>query len=591
MTAQRERVGFVVLAMLAGLYVVLRAALVPWVHDECASLYWFVERGEYMPFQAHWDANNHVLSSAIGTWAYRLAGLGLFVSRIGSVLAFVVYAWASYHLGRRVQDDIVRWCLWAALLGCPFVIEFFSLFRGYGLEVAFWLVAIEGLLRLTEAWRTRHLGHVLVALFLANAAVLALLPLWALVVASLGVFFVRSWNVLSTTPARLQQVVAYMLLGVVPLLLGVAIAFELRAQGLLYHGSTEGFRAVTVSSLMYYVFHAEGMGVHLFVMLVAVLATLAVVFHKGDRRALLVVSALLWADVLMRIAMAHFLHVNYPKDRAAIHLVPLFILVFAYGVDAARLRWPSLRWAALLLLAFPLRLLFTMNTTVTSIWPEQSVPGSLLERIATPEGEAPAIIGAYHQLQLVVPYGARLHGLRVPPMHWEGFPNERYDRVLVDERMGNADRAAFGIITQAPLNGLVLMEREQPLQWIREREHRVPVADVQQEFIELWRGDTLKDDRDRVLEVEGTLGSAGVFAAPELVSTVKGPNGDLFYQPVPFALERPVWSGQRFHRRILIPAKPGATGRVVYIWNVRRQALHFDHLNVIVYSEPQDTLR
>jgi hypothetical protein len=543
-----------------------------------------------MPFQAHWDANNHVLSSAIGTWAYKLAGLGLFVSRIGSVLAFVVYAWASYRLGRRVHDDIVRWCLWAALLGCPFVIEFFSLFRGYGLEVAFWAAAIEGLLRSAEDLRARHLLHALVALFLANAAVLALLPLWALVVALLGYFIARNWSQRSHT-ARVQQVLAYVLVGLAPLLLGVVIAFELREQGLLYHGSTEGFRAVTVSSLMHYVFRAEGLAAHSVVVLAAGLASLPCAMRRGRRGALFLLGALFWADVLMRMAMAHFLHVNYPKDRAAIHLVPLFILVFAYGVDAARLRWPSLRWAALLLLAFPLRLLFTMNTTVTSIWPEQSVPGSLLERMATPEGEAPAIIGAYHQLQLVVPYGARLHGLRVPPMHWEGFPNERYDRVLVDERMGNADRAAFGIITQAPLNGLVLMEREQPLQWIREREHRVPVADVQQEFIELWRGDTLKDERDRVLEVEGTLGSVGVFAAPELVSTVKGPQGDLFYQPVPFALERPIWNGERFVRRILVPARSGATGRVVYIWNVRRQALHFDHLNVIVYSEPQDTLR
>jgi len=590
MTAQRERVGFVVLAMLAGLYVVLRAALVPWVHDECASLYWFVERGEYMPFQAHWDANNHVLSSAIGTWAYRLAGLGLFVSRIGSVLAFVVYAWASYHLGRRVQDDIVRWCLWAALLGCPFVIEFFSLFRGYGLEVAFWAAAIEGLLRSAEDLRARHLLHALVALFLANAAVLALLPLWALVVALLGYFIARNWSQRSHA-ARVQQVLAYVLVGLAPLLLGVVIAFELRAQGLLYHGSTEGFRAVTVSSLMHYVFRAEGLAAHSVVVLAAGLASLPCAMRRGRRGALFLLGALLWADVLMRIAMAHLLQVNYPKDRAAIHLVPLFILVFAYGVDAARLRWPSLRWAALLLLAFPLRLLFTMNTTVTSIWPEQSVPGSLLERMATPEGEAPAIIGAYHQLQLVVPYGARLHGLRVPPVHWEGFPNERYDRVLVDERIGYADREGFGISARTPVNGLVLMDREQPLQWIREREHRVPVADAQQEFIELWRGDTLKDERDRVLEVEGTLGSVGVFAAPELVSTVKGPQGDLFYQPVPFALERPIWNGERFVRRILVPARSGATGRVVYIWNVRRQALHFDHLNVIVYSEPQDTLR
>ena len=590
MTAQRERVGFVVLAMLAGLYVVLRAALVPWVHDECASLYWFVERGEYMPFQAHWDANNHVLSSAIGTWAYRLAGLGLFVSRIGSVLAFVVYAWASYHLGRRVHDDIVRWCLWAALLGCPFVIEFFSLFRGYGLEVAFWAAAIEGLLRSAEDLRARHLLHTLVALFLANAAVLALLPLWALVVALLGYFIARNWSQRSHA-ARVQQVLAYVLVGLAPLLLGVVIAFELREQGLLYHGSTEGFRAVTVSSLMHYVFRAEGLAAHSVVVLAAGLASLPCAMRRGRRGALFLLGALLWADVLMRIAMAHLLQVNYPKDRAAIHLVPLFILVFAYGVDAARLRWPSLRWAALLLLAFPLRLLFTMNTTVTSIWPEQSVPGSLLERMATPEGEAPAIIGAYHQLQLVVPYGARLHGLRVPPVHWEGFPNERYDRVLVDERIGYADREGFGISARTPVNGLVLMDREQPLQWIREREHRVPVADAQQEFIELWRGDTLKDERDRVLEVEGTLGSVGVFAAPELVSTVKGPQGDLFYQPVPFALERPIWNGERFVRRILVPARSGATGRVVYIWNVRRQALHFDHLNVIVYSEPQDTLR
>ncbi len=590
MTAQRERVGFVVLAMLAGLYVVLRAALVPWVHDECASLYWFVERGEYLPFQAHWDANNHVLSSAIGTWAYRLAGLGLFVSRIGSVLAFVAYAWAAYHLGRRASDGLVRWSLWAALLLCPFVIEFFSLFRGYGLEVAFWLVAIEGMLRLFEVWRTRHFVQTLVALILANAAVLALLPLWALVVASLGILFVRSWSALSN-PARVQQVVAYVLLGVAPLLLGVSIAFELRAQGLLYHGSTEGFRAVTVSSLMHYVFRVEGLGGHLFVMLAAVLATLPVVLRKGDRRALLLVSALLWADVLMRIAMAHLLQVNYPKDRAAIHLIPLFVLVVAYGADSASLRWPTLRWAALLLLAFPLRTLFTLNASVTSIWPEQAVPKALLEQMATSEGEAPPIIGAYHQLQLVVPYGARLHRLQVPPIHWEGFPNERYDRVLVDERIGIEDRSGYAITAETPVNGLVLMERERPLKWEPETTFGIATPEAQREFVELWRGDTIADLRDRVLEVEGTLGSEGVFAAPELVSTVKGPNGDLFYQPIPFALERPVWNGERFHRRILIPARPEATSRVVYIWNVRGQALHFDQLKVNVLRELPDTNR
>jgi hypothetical protein len=590
MAASRERLLFLLLAALAGSYVVLRAALVPWVHDECASLYWFVERGEFLPWKAHWDANNHVLSSAIGTAVYRLAGLGLFASRIGSVLAFAAYAWAAYHLGRRLQEPLVRWCLWAALLACPFVIEFFSLFRGYGLELAFWLVALEGLLRLVDQWRTRDLVITLAALFLANAAVLALLPIWALIVTALTFIFLRRWSSLPVG-ARVGRSTSVVLLGFVPLIVGALIAFALRERGLLYHGSTDGFRAVTVSSLLHYTFAAEGLFAHLLVGALAVLALLPLLFRVEGRGPLLVLALVLWAEVCARIAMAQWLGVNFPKDRAAVHLVPLFVLVLAYALDVAAQRKAMMRWGAIALLAFPLRALSTLNTSVTSIWPEQSVPHELLERMAVSDGALPPIIGAYHQLQLVVPYGARVHGLKVPPIHWEGFPHERYDQLLVDERIGDADRNGFDTITRAPVSGLMLMERARPLQWTGEVAYDIANPDPQQEFVELWRGDTLTDSLDRVLEVQGTLGSSGAFAGPELVATVKGPGGDLYYQPLPFALERPVWNGERFHRRILVPAKPEATSRVVYIWNVHRQPLYFEQLKITVSRGSLDTLR
>lgn len=584
MALTRERLLFLFLAALAGLYVVLRAALVPWVHDECASLFWFVERGEFLPWKAHWDANNHVLSSAIGTAVYRIVGLDVFASRIGSVLAFGAYAWATYHLGRRLREPLVRWCLWAALLACPFAIEFFSLFRGYGLELAFWLVALEGMLRLAEHWGTRDLVLTLAALFLANAAVLALLPIWALVVAVLTFIFLGRWRSLAMG-ARVGQSIGLVMLGLAPLIVGALIALELRERGLLYHGDTEGFRAVTVYWLLYYTFGAESPFTHLLVTILAALAFLPLLLRVEGRGPLLVLALVLWAEVFARIAMAQWLGVNYPKDRAAVHLVPLFVLMLAYALDVAARRRAVLRWGALVLLAFPLRTLATLNTSVTSIWPEQSVPHVLLERMVVSAGTPPPIVGAYHQLQLVVPYGARVRGLKVPPLHWADFPHGAYDLLLLDERVGEAQRTGLVPLARSLANGLELQAPAKPRQWIQEVSHTVESGGDVGEFIELWRGDTLGDTLDRVIEVRGSLRAEG-FLHAELVAAVKGPEGDHYYQPIPFALERPVWGGEEFVRRLLLPASPGATGRVLYIWNVRQQALGASPMAVNVFVEP-----
>ena len=71
-----ERAGATVYLLGAGLiaaYVIARAALVPMVHDECASVLWFVQPGEWLPYQAHWDANNHFLGSGIGALLYHVS--------------------------------------------------------------------------------------------------------------------------------------------------------------------------------------------------------------------------------------------------------------------------------------------------------------------------------------------------------------------------------------------------------------------------------------------------------------------------------------------------------------------------------------
>lgn len=580
MAPSRERLLFLLLAALAGMYVVLRAALVPWVHDECASLFWFVERGEYLPWKAHWDANNHVLSSAIGTAVYRVAGLGLFASRIGSVLAFVAYAWAAYHLGRRLQEPLIRWCLWAALLACPFVIEFFSLFRGYGLELAFWLVALEGLLRLVGKWRTSYLVVTLAALFLANAAVLALLPIWALIVAALCTVFLWKWRS-GAIRAPQQQLVTLVAFGVVPMVLGALFAFALRDRGLLYHGSTEGFMAVTVSSLLRYTLGVDGVLAGTSVLLIALFASVTLLIRVEGRGALALMVLVLWADVAIRITMAVVLDVNYPKDRAAIHLVPLFVLVVAFAVDRISGRWTGLRLLALVLLVLPLRTFALMNLSATGLWPEQSLPQEVVRALLRPGSNGNDVIGAYHQHQLVVPYGARLLGLPAPLVHWADFPHGHYDRMLVDARVTEADKVGHHKVACAPGNGVCVFERGHPIEWKDADALDLDGVEGSQEFVELWRGDTVPDDRQLSIVIEGDLSSMGRYADVELVAKQKDREGrDTYYQSFPMGALRPIWSGEAFHYRILMPPVPGCKERVLYFWNVHKQRLRLGPIRV-----------
>ena len=450
--SRKERFLFLLLACVVLAYVALRAAMVPFVHDESASVMWYAERGEFLPYLAHWDANNHVLSSAFGAFLIGWLGLPLLAVRAGSVLAFMLYAWAVHRIGARVQDVVLRWCLWAALLLCPFLLDFFSLFRGYGAEMAFLMVAVEGGLAYVEEGRSRSLVLLLGGMLIADLAVLALVPLWAAVVGAtgLGLFLRQRAHAL---PRPMQAWSVWVLLGALPCALALVVAFTMRSLGLLYHGSTEGFLEVTVAPLFGLVLGAQHSVLYLLTGAFLIAAT--VVLFREKHKAGCVVAALFWGDVFLRFVMALLLGVNYPEDRAALHLVPLAILLLVFALDVAMRRRPVLKWSALLLLALPLRTIATVNFDHTLLWPEQSVPTRFLERIVEMQRaqDRPLVIGAYHQLNLCLALNARVHGLSLNAPEVDGFPNGPHDVRIVDGRFLQEALVGFHRIDHAAGSG------------------------------------------------------------------------------------------------------------------------------------------
>jgi len=56
------------IAFAIGIYLILRAVFIPLVHDEAATFFHYIHSFDFVPFIAHWDANNHILNSALASF-------------------------------------------------------------------------------------------------------------------------------------------------------------------------------------------------------------------------------------------------------------------------------------------------------------------------------------------------------------------------------------------------------------------------------------------------------------------------------------------------------------------------------------------
>ncbi|MBK9421675.1 MAG: hypothetical protein IPN44_11610 [Flavobacteriales bacterium] len=432
-----ERLSFLAASALVFGYILLRAFTVPIVHDEAMAFFSFAERGSFIPFHANWDAGNHVLSTALGWAGYRVFGFHVWALRLPSVLGFLLYAAYAWKWGLMLRTPLVRRCLWAALLLMPFLLDFFSLFRGYGLAITFWSMALYELCALLERPRTKHLVLALFAMACATWCSLNLLALWLAVLAITAVL----------VPVRKQpfgrsvwRALIWLLLGVVPFLFAAAFARALGEHGALYYGNTLGVIKGSLASLTQLLLGTDGLFAPLLVLAVAVGCTGIAAWEFIRERtvpgawAMAVLAALLWADCLGRVVLHHWDGTLYPEDRTALHWVPLFVLLFAFAADRlSRLnaRW---QWAALVLLVLPARAITTSNLRTTMYWPEQAIPSSIFQAAEREQQGADRLltIGAYHQMPACWGFGLRERGLALNAVDNTAFPHGGEDLLLID---------------------------------------------------------------------------------------------------------------------------------------------------------------
>ena len=128
-------------------YIVVRAVTVPITHDEAYS--YFLVKTNYVVAMAG-TANTHwinALGMKIGSF---LLGDLPWQLRIFSILAWLIYGFSAIKISEKIQNKLLGLSLFICLVANPFLLDFFSLARGYGLACAFTLASIWKALKLLE---------------------------------------------------------------------------------------------------------------------------------------------------------------------------------------------------------------------------------------------------------------------------------------------------------------------------------------------------------------------------------------------------------------------------------------------------------
>lgn len=559
-SARADRWGFAGLALVLFAYVVLRAATVPLVHDEATSFIAYAQSGRMLPFASMWDANNHFLNSLYGHIGYRLFGLHPLALRWASVLSYALYAWCAWRIGGRIEHRSVRWLLWAALLACPFLLDFFSLFRGYGPALALFLLAVHHVLRYVEAPAARTLILGLSALTLACGFVLALLP----------VAFILLVLLFAQARRDAAQLAIWALLGLAPWALLALLARHMATLGLLYHGNAAGYGETTIGSLLRYALGIEGLAWRAAVSVLFIAVGIALLWRRQGGPVLLIAAAL-WGEYLLRLVLAQAAGLNYAEDRAALHVLLLGILFLAFAADALGKRWPWSAALALPLVAFPVRSAFTANVDRTVMWPEQSIPPRFIARIEAMEQRLnrPAVVGM-HRLALL-PYALQR---RMRGGEGDGTalaaPCDGVDAWIafwpVEEQLG----CGFVVVDSAAMPGLQLLVREPQRPGRVVSEERFDLRLARRERSEGFVIDPGVIRREgAIVELAGALALEPDGADLRLALAAWDSSGTALHADhVLLATRRGAWHGEPFRMARWIPPLPTASRVEVFLWSM-----------------------
>lgn len=360
-------------------YILIRAFNTEFISDETAAYWYFVYRGWFWGDQVVWDAANHPLNSFIGYHLYNLFGDIPGILRIGSLISFLFYAFASYKFTSLLNRRSLQILSFIALTSIPYMLEYFAYFRGYGLSMGFFLCGVWNLYLYAKEQKIIQVILAYLFVFIAFAANLNILNSVILIIIGVAVIHLTHWKKIDWKHHVLVILGTLFLARICwPL---IAFALKLKEVGSLYYSSLDGIWDMTGKSLSRYIlFTDNNLLMYFFILIFLIfLLNLWQDFRKLGWKGFMQqsntwVALLFFGNLVAVLLMALLLKINYPEDRTGMHFVPLFFLMLFQVMQ-------RLRYSEWLLLGFPLSLSLNLSIHSSVFIPEERMTNAFYRTV------------------------------------------------------------------------------------------------------------------------------------------------------------------------------------------------------------------
>ena len=342
----------VIMSFIVVIMIISKAAIIGITYDEAYSLYYYAgfSSGYYDPsthgFLRFDIANNHPLNSALMGLSTYIFGDSEFAIRLPNVIMGIIYVMCIFLI---VQKQIFNQsCLLiiALFLGNSYLIEYFSLARGYGIATACVQIGLTFLLLATDLRRGYTL--LLLLLLISSLSIFSTFPLIdsaVMTLVGLGLIVKRKTEIfdgmndkmglmLRSDPTKiLIGSLICCLLSLIP----IYLLMKVSAPGLpLANNDGNIFQAMFVPIIgMYFWPSPINIGI---ISIVIFLVIIINIYHRSFSFISLFLVGMMIITILILGASANVLSKPYPPTRALLPYLPVFLLaVVSMFNDAARL--------------------------------------------------------------------------------------------------------------------------------------------------------------------------------------------------------------------------------------------------------------
>lgn len=484
---------FIILALSVSgfLYILFRAILIPGYHDEINSFFIYIQTGNFLPFKAPTEQNNHILNSLFSFLLFKSFGTSLFIMRLANVLSSVVYFFYVWRIGKTFKSKNVALAWFITMAGSIYFISFFSLSRGYGLSMVFLTAAVYYLL----AWfNDNKIKNILFGLVACSLSVWAFLGVMIPVLLIGGIFIclaIYRLFVFSTYRKSLVSVPGIILLYAVPIVYAVKYSFYIKTQKELFGSTTDSFlQSVLFNMADEFSGDPGNMVARIILFMIFTVIIVGGIFNfikrKGINQPSTLIHLLLWGTIAGTIILNLFLGIAYPTSRMLIYYFVLIMIAFFLVVDEMEkfyINYVSYLVAGI----FAFQLIYTLNLAYAPCWRYDTLPRSVYQKIADEThktGYLPTI-STTEILEIEYEFQNFEHKGKLNAAQSTAFPG-KYSDYIISNDLAIIDRIAdYDTILLDNKTRVSLLKRRKPVQWTEILYLKKPSIEGEEEFLSL----------------------------------------------------------------------------------------------------------